>query len=53
MKKSNILVWSVILLVLGFGYWLLSTGKLDFLAGSLIDEIWHSIENMLRPVFRR
>ena len=53
MKRTNILFWSILILFVGFAFWILSTGKLDFLSGSFVDGVWNSIENTLRPIFRR
>ena len=53
MKKSNFLLWSVLIVFAGFIAWMIFTGKLEFLAGSFIDGVLRSIENFLRPIFHR
>lgn len=53
MKRSDLLFWSVLILFAVLAWWLISTGKLDFLAGSSIDRMWNEVENLVKPIFRR
>ena len=53
MKRSSILLWSLLILIAGSALWMISTGRLDSLSGSFIDGLWNSIENIVRPIFRR
>ncbi len=53
MKQSNFLLWSLLILFAGFVFWMIFTGKLEFLSGSFINGIWRSIENLVRPIFHR
>ncbi len=53
MKRGDVLLWSIPILLAGFALWMISTGRLNDLSGSFIDDIWSSIENVVRPIFRR
>jgi len=53
MKKSNFLLWFIIILFIAFALWIIFTGKLDALSASFVDGIWKSIENLVRPVSGR
>jgi hypothetical protein len=53
MKTSNFLLGSILILFVGFIFWMILTGKLGFLSGTFINGIWHSLENLVRPIFRR
>ena len=53
MKKSDVFLWAIVILVIGFVFWMITSGRLDTLSGSFIDGIWNSIENLVRPIFRR
>ena len=53
MKKSDVFLWAIVILVIGFVFWMITSGRLDALPGSFIDRIWNSIENLVRPIFRR
>jgi len=53
MKKTNFLLWSIIILLLGFGFWSLYTGKLDDVAGLFINGVWNSLEGMVRSIFHK
>ena len=53
MRKSDVLLVIVVILVLAFAFWFFSTGRFDSLVGSFFDEVWNSIQGMLRPIFRR
>ena len=48
MKRTNILIWSILILLAGFALWMLASGKLDSLSGSFVDGIWNSIEDLVR-----
>jgi H+/Cl- antiporter ClcA len=53
MRRSDFLLVVLVILFLGFVFWAFYTGRFNAVAGSLIDEIWDSIQGMLRPIFRR
>ena len=53
MRKSDVLLAVVVILVLGFAVWVFYTGRFDSLVGSFFDQVWNSIQGMLRPIFRR
>jgi hypothetical protein len=53
MKNSNVLLWSILILFAGFIAWMIVTGKLESFAGSFIDGVWRSIENLVHPIFHR
>jgi hypothetical protein len=52
-KRTNALLWFIIILFVGFALWAAYTGKLDSTAGSFIDGVWSSLEGMVRPIFHR
>ena len=53
MKRSDVLLAILIILFLAFVIWVFYTGRFDAFAGSFIDQVWNSIQGMLRPIFRR
>jgi hypothetical protein len=53
MRKSDVLLVVVVILVLAFALWVFYTGRFDSLVGSFLDQVWNSIQGMLRPIFRR
>ena len=53
MRKNDILLIVLIILFVGFVIWIFYTGRFNAVAGGLIDEIWNSIQGVLRPIFRR
>ncbi len=53
MNRNNTLLWSILILFVGLVLWMLSTGKLDSVAGLFVNGFWNSIVNMIRPIFHR
>ena len=53
MKRNNALLWSILILFVGVGLWLLATGKLDTVAGLFVNGFWNSIVRMIGPIFHR
>jgi hypothetical protein len=53
MRRSDVLLAIVVILFLGFVIWIFYTGKFDSVVGSAIDQVWSSIQGLLRPIFRR
>jgi hypothetical protein len=53
MKGSDALLAVLVILPLAFVFWVFYAGEFDAKAGSFIDQIWNSIQGMLRPLFRR
>ena len=53
MRKSDVLLAVVVILVLAVAFWVFYTGRFDSLVGSFLDQVWNSIQGMLRPIFRR
>ena len=53
MKKSDLLLATLVIIFLGLVLWIFSTGKFDSLAASFVDEIWNSIQRLIQPIFRR
>jgi len=53
MKRSNTLLWILLIVVAGLVLWLISTGQLESTAGLFVNGFWDFIENILRPLSRR
>jgi len=53
MKRTNILLWTIVILFVGLAFWMITTGKLDALSTMSINRFWNSLENMIRPIFHR
>ena len=53
MRKSDVLLVVVVILVLALAFWVFQTGRFNSLVGSFFDQVWNSIQGMLRPIFRR
>ena len=53
MRRSDLLLAIVVILFLGFVIWIFYTGKFDSLVVGTINQVWDSIQGMLRPIFHR
>ncbi len=53
MRKSDAMLAVLVILFVGFVIWLFYTGRFNSLVGPMIDQVWNSIQGMLRPIFRR
>jgi hypothetical protein len=52
MKRSDALLWMLIILVAGAVIWLASTGRLQLMIDSLVDGFWSFYEGILRTLRR-
>jgi hypothetical protein len=53
MKRSDMLLWFLIILYVGLAIWAFSTGKLDAITNLFIKGFWNPIEGMVRSIFHR
>ena len=53
MRKSDAMLFLLVILFVGVLIWLFYTGKFNSLVGPMIDQVWNSLQGILRPIFRR
>ena len=46
MKRSDILFWLVLILLAALLFWLITTGRLQFMANQVVDGIWKFVQNI-------
>ena len=52
MKRSDVMLLFLLIIFLGLGFWLFTTGRFNSTVGQLIDGVWNSLEGLIRPIFR-
>jgi len=53
MKRSDIFLWIMVILFIGFLYWMISTGRLQEVTGQFVDGYWKFLENIMNIRARR
>lgn len=52
MKRSDMLLWGLLILFVGAVIWLATTGRLQGLVNALVDGYWNFYENIVRTLRR-
>ena len=52
MKRSDVLLWAMVILFAGAVIWLATTGRLQAVLNSLVDGFWNFYEGIVRTLRR-
>jgi membrane protease YdiL (CAAX protease family) len=53
MKRSNVWLWTILILAAGFLLWILASGRGESIASLFVDGFWNALERMVRSMFNR